>query len=75
MFAFLASKYSFNKVKHLILSNMIFYPCQCTNEKFNPKLINVRLEAVGVAMGQVYHQYSSCHSQYHSINILYSFYI
>jgi hypothetical protein len=53
-FSFLTSKYNFNKVKHLILSNVVFYPCKYINEKFNPKLISAGLVAVGVAVGQVY---------------------
>ena len=52
MFSYLVSKYNFDKVKHLNLSNVIFYPCQYTNEKFYPRLNSAGLEAVEVAMGQ-----------------------
>ena len=48
LFSFSASKYNIKEVKHLTLSNVIFYPCQYTNETFNLLLIGAGLVAFRV---------------------------
>ena len=46
--------FNIKEVKHLILSNVIFYPCQYINETFKLLLIGAGLVAFRVTVGQFY---------------------